>query len=70
MRTLPSRIWSWSPMLPRGASEGFVDYEAKPWATFYSHLPDELLAKFGAERGQSKHNTLWEGLALLVPFRL
>ena len=54
----------------RGASEGFVDYEAKPWATFYSHLPDELLAKFGAERGQSKHNTLWEGLALLVPFRL
>ena len=37
---------------------------------FYSHLPDELLAKFGAERGQSKHNTLWEGLALLVPFRL
>ena len=31
-----------------------------------SYLPDELIAKFGAERVQSKHNTLWEGLALLV----
>ena len=33
-------------------------------------IPDSVLKKFGAERGVSKFNTLWEGLALLVAFRL
>ena len=38
-RTLRSRIWSWFPMRLRGASEGFVDYEAKPSATFTATSP-------------------------------
>ncbi|CAE7217179.1 hypothetical protein AK812_SmicGene15550 [Symbiodinium microadriaticum] len=37
---------------------------------FFSCHPDTVLHKFGAERGVSKFNTLWEGLALLVAFRL
>ncbi|CAE7838251.1 unnamed protein product [Symbiodinium sp. CCMP2592] len=42
----------------------------RPTAYFYLHIPDVVLRKFGAERGLPKYNTLWEGLALLVAFRL
>ena len=42
----------------------------KPTGYLYSHLPEGVLRKFGAERSLPKHNTLWEGLALLVAFRL
>ncbi|CAE7854136.1 unnamed protein product, partial [Symbiodinium necroappetens] len=49
---------------------GVRRHSGKPTGYFYSHLPDGVLKKFGAERGLPKHNTLWEGLALLVAFRL
>ena len=49
---------------------GVRRHSGKPTGYFYSHLPEGVLKKFGAERGLPKHNTLWEGLALLVAFRL
>ncbi|CAE7648821.1 unnamed protein product [Symbiodinium sp. CCMP2592] len=49
---------------------GIMRVGGKPTEIFYSNLPDELLKKFSAERGVSKFNTLWEGVALLVAFRL
>ena len=42
----------------------------KPTGYYYTHIPDAVLYKFKAERGLPKHNTLWEGLALLAAFRL
>ncbi|CAE7389519.1 unnamed protein product [Symbiodinium natans] len=49
---------------------GVCRRNGEPLAYFHSHLPDDILAKFSAERGVSSYNTLWEGLALLVAFRL
>ena len=37
---------------------------------FSSAIPTEALRRFKAQLGLSKYNTLWEGLALLVAFRL
>lgn len=37
---------------------------------FATPLPDHLLTRFKAQRGDPKYNTLWEGLALLVALRL
>ena len=37
---------------------------------FTSPIPDEALRRFKAQTGLSKYNALWEGLALLVAFRL
>ena len=41
-----------------------------PVECFASPISASALAKFKAETGNSKYNTLWEGLALLVAFRL
>ena len=49
---------------------GVCRRNGEPLAYFHSHLPDDILAKFSAERGVSSYNALWEGLALLVAFRL
>ena len=37
---------------------------------FSSDIPQDALSRFKAQTGSSKYNTLWEGLALLVAFRL
>ena len=37
--------------------------------TFSSDLPKDILSKFKAQRGDSKHTTLWEALALLYACR-
>ena len=37
---------------------------------FSSSIPEGALSRFKAQTGLSKYNTLWEGLALLVAFRL
>ena len=42
----------------------------KPTGYYFTHIPDSVLYKFKALRGKPKHNTLWEGLALLAAFRL
>ena len=55
--------------LPWGIG-GVRRQSGKPTGYFYSHIPEGVLRKFGAERGLPKHNALWEGLALLVAFRL
>eukprot|EP00435_Cladocopium_sp_Y103_P023242 s2849_g5.t1 len=39
-------------------------------SAFSSDLPGEVLAKFKADRGDSKHTTLWEALALLYACRV
>ena len=49
---------------------GILRRKGEACELFFSCLPDTVLHKFGAERGVSKFNTLWQGLALLVAFRL
>ena len=73
-RTLESHI-------PVARAEVVTD--ASPWgiggvlkiggrnAKYFScEIPQEALRRFKAQTGLSKYNTLWEGLALLVAFRL
>ena len=43
--------------------------DGKLVAAFSSDLPKEALQKFKAERGDAKHTTLWEALALLFACR-
>ena len=59
-----------------------ITTDASPWGiggvlrraghiidAFAWELDQEVLRKFGARKGDPKHTTLWEGLALLVAFR-
>ena len=60
-----------------------ITTDASPWGlggvlrlngniagAFAEQLSTEVLNKFNAVKGDPKHTTLWEGLALLVAFRL
>jgi hypothetical protein len=60
-----------------------ITTDASPWGlggvlrlngniagAFAEQLSTEILNKFNAVKGDPKHTTLWEGLALLVAFRL
>ena len=49
---------------------GVLMREGQPAEFFASTIPENALARFQAEAGNSKWNTVWEGLALLVAFRL
>ena len=49
---------------------GILKVREKLVTYFSSSIPSEALSKFKAQTGCSKYNTLWEGLALLVAFRL
>ena len=66
---------------PRVVAE--ITTDASPWGIggilkvgsqatkyFSSNIPANALSRFKAVTGCSKYNTLWEGLALLVAFRL
>ena len=44
--------------------------EGRPSECFSSPIPEEALRRFKAQTGQSKFNTVWEGIALLVAFRI
>eukprot|EP00435_Cladocopium_sp_Y103_P029553 s2001_g7.t1 len=49
---------------------GTLRVSGKLQEVFHSDLPKEVLEKFKASKGDSKHTTLWEALALLVACRL
>lgn len=49
---------------------GVLKINDKAVECFSSPIPQGVLEKFKAQTGNSKFNTLWEGLALLVAFRL
>lgn len=49
---------------------GVLRLDGKLTAAFSLPLEQETLVKFRAAKGDPKHTTLWEGLALLVAFRL
>lgn len=48
---------------------GVLRINGIPVSCFGCDLPDTALKRFKACRGDSKYNTVWEGLALLVAFR-
>ena len=48
---------------------GTLRVEGKLEEVFATDIPQSVLRKFKAERGESKHTTLWEALALLVACR-
>lgn len=41
-----------------------------PVSCFASDIPETALKRFKACRGDCKYNTVWEGLALLIAFRI
>ena len=49
---------------------GVLRVQSKLVAAYGIDIPTTALQKFKAERGDCKYNTIWEGLALLVAFRL
>ena len=49
---------------------GILRIDGRPVEIFYEPLHQCLLDKFNAQPGLSKHNTLWEAVAILVAFRL
>ena len=49
---------------------GTLRVAGKLVSVFASDIPPDALKKFSARRGDSKHTTLWEALALLVACRL
>eukprot|EP00435_Cladocopium_sp_Y103_P068903 s1426_g32.t1 len=49
---------------------GVLRVNGRPLECFSSPIPKAALERFKAEIGKSKYNTVWEGLALLIAFRL
>lgn len=49
---------------------GILRVDDKPEEFFAADIPQEALEKFRARWGDSKWTTLWEGLALLLAFRM
>eukprot|EP00435_Cladocopium_sp_Y103_P021280 s2656_g5.t1 len=73
-RTLESKYTSITATITTDASPwgigGVLRIGKDPVECFASPIPSAALTKFKAAIGNSKYNTLWEGLALLVAFRL